>query len=329
MLTWPAPHVPQIPGSGQALRLHDGLLGQPLTAGGPGRGGLLVCAPLPDGAPSLADAATAVVLDVLVRAWRDARLEVASLRCLHGVADDVDHALLAPTYLAFTELGLLPPDHLVAVTDPAPAACAAAVRDHLGSAVDVLAGARDQADHLARVAAALATATVERPADALDAQRVLARRIVTVDATWILDAAGVPLAPGGEGEGEDVVALLDRGVPPMAVRLMVLAGHYRGARPGIRSLSREARVADAVARLERWIAAVSGNGGPATEAMVAEIRAALADDLDTPRALRAVDAWADAALSYGQEGGLTDEDVVEGAPGIAARAVDALLGVRL
>ena len=46
-------------------------------------------------------------------------------------------------------------------------------------------------------------------------------------------------------------------------------------------------------------------------------------------ALRAVDAWADAALSYGQEGGLTDEDVVEGAPGIAARAVDALLGVRL
>ena len=60
--------------------------------------------------------------------------------------------------------------------------------------------------------------------------------------------------------------------------------------------------------------------------MLVEIRAALRDDLDTPRALAAVDAWAERAVT---ESALSDIDVVEGAPGVVARALDALLGVRI
>ena len=47
----------------------------------------------------------------------------------------------------------------------------------------------------------------------------------------------------------------------------------------------------------------------------------LADDLDAPGALQAVDAWADAALA----GEGTDPD----APPLVARTVDALLGISL
>ena len=55
------------------------------------------------------------------------------------------------------------------------------------------------------------------------------------------------------------------------------------------------------------------------------MRAALADDLDAPTALAAVDAWADVSLAEGRD---TSEDT-EGAPGVISRMVNALLGVRL
>ena len=55
---------------------------------------------------------------------------------------------------------------------------------------------------------------------------------------------------------------------------------------------------------------------------MARIRAHLADDLDAPGALSAVDGWVDQMLGDGGE--------VPGAPdSIAGRAVDALLGVEL
>ncbi|MBX9246114.1 cysteine--1-D-myo-inosityl 2-amino-2-deoxy-alpha-D-glucopyranoside ligase [Actinotalea ferrariae] len=107
-----------------------------------------------------------------------------------------------------------------------------------------------------------------------------------------------------------------QGVDPMAVRLAVLAHHYRDDWQW-----EDAVLAEAQARLERWRAAVSGNGGPDPDSTVAALRAALAADLDAPAALRAMDTWADASLSVGGD--------VEGAPGIVARALDALLGIRL
>lgn len=113
-----------------------------------------------------------------------------------------------------------------------------------------------------------------------------------------------------------VSALRARGVDPMAVRLAVLAHHYRADWEWT-----DAVLADAQARLARWRAALSGVGGPDAESTVSAVRAAIADDLDAPRALAVVDAWADAALTLGGD--------VEGAPGLVARAIDAILGVRV
>ncbi|HWS58713.1 MAG TPA: cysteine--1-D-myo-inosityl 2-amino-2-deoxy-alpha-D-glucopyranoside ligase, partial [Actinotalea sp.] len=113
-----------------------------------------------------------------------------------------------------------------------------------------------------------------------------------------------------------VSALREQGVDAMAVRLAVLAHRYRDDWQWTDEV-----LATAQARLERWRTAVSGNGGPDTASTVAAIRSALADDLDAPSALRAVDTWCDAALSVGGDD--------EGAPGVLARSVDALLGVRL
>lgn len=107
-----------------------------------------------------------------------------------------------------------------------------------------------------------------------------------------------------------------QGVDPMAVRLAVLAHHYRTDWEWTDDV-----LATAQARLARWRTALSGVGGPDATSTVEQIRSALADDLDAPRALAVVDAWVDTALTLGGD--------VEGAPGLVARAVDALLGVRL
>ncbi|MCX2970259.1 MULTISPECIES: cysteine--1-D-myo-inosityl 2-amino-2-deoxy-alpha-D-glucopyranoside ligase [Streptomyces] len=106
------------------------------------------------------------------------------------------------------------------------------------------------------------------------------------------------------------------GVDPAAIRLALLAHHYRSDWEYT-----DAVLDDAVARLGRWRAAVSRPDGPPAEALLEEVRAALADDLDTPRALGAVDAW---ARRQHADGGSD-----EGAPGLVSRTVDALLGVAL
>ncbi|RMI13459.1 cysteine--1-D-myo-inosityl 2-amino-2-deoxy-alpha-D-glucopyranoside ligase [Cellulomonas triticagri] len=116
-----------------------------------------------------------------------------------------------------------------------------------------------------------------------------------------------------------VSRLREQGVDAMAVRLAILDHHYATDWEWTDEVLRTAQ-----ARLERWRAAVSGNGGPDPDSTLAAVRAALAEDLDAPRALRAVDAWAERSLT-----GVADADTVEGAPGVIARAVNALLGVRL
>ncbi|GAB3677525.1 cysteine--1-D-myo-inosityl 2-amino-2-deoxy-alpha-D-glucopyranoside ligase [Angustibacter aerolatus] len=113
-----------------------------------------------------------------------------------------------------------------------------------------------------------------------------------------------------------VSRLRAEGVDPMAIRLAILAHHYRT------EWSWTAQgLTDAQARLDRWRAALSGNGGPDATEVLRAVRERLADDLDAPGALAAVDQWADAALTLGGD--------VEGAPGIVGRALDALLGVRV
>jgi L-cysteine:1D-myo-inositol 2-amino-2-deoxy-alpha-D-glucopyranoside ligase len=105
-------------------------------------------------------------------------------------------------------------------------------------------------------------------------------------------------------------------VDPMAIRLALLAGHYRTDREWTPELLEAGD-----ARLARWRAAVSLPSGPAAEDTVARLRTHLGDDLDTPKALLAVDAWAaDALAGRGRDAG---------APGLISEAVDALLGVAL
>ena len=105
-------------------------------------------------------------------------------------------------------------------------------------------------------------------------------------------------------------------VDMMAVRLGLLSGHYREDRAWTASVLTEAE-----ARLARWREAVGQDTGPDAADVIARLRDHLSDDLDTPQALRAIDAWAEAALS----GDGSDRD----APSQVREAVDALLGVLL
>ncbi|GAA1978138.1 cysteine--1-D-myo-inosityl 2-amino-2-deoxy-alpha-D-glucopyranoside ligase [Amycolatopsis minnesotensis] len=105
------------------------------------------------------------------------------------------------------------------------------------------------------------------------------------------------------------------GVDPGAIRLALFAGHYREDRPWTPAL-----LAEAEARLARWRAAAARNAGPSAEEAIARLRDHLADDLDTPKALAAVDAWAAEAVRGGSD---------ETAPALVRDAVDALLGIAL
>jgi L-cysteine:1D-myo-inositol 2-amino-2-deoxy-alpha-D-glucopyranoside ligase len=73
----------------------------------------------------------------------------------------------------------------------------------------------------------------------------------------------------------------------MATRLAILAHHYRSDWEWT-----DADLAGAERRLGDWRAAVDGASQEQAVALADEVRAALADDLDAPRALAAVDAWA-------------------------------------
>jgi L-cysteine:1D-myo-inositol 2-amino-2-deoxy-alpha-D-glucopyranoside ligase len=106
------------------------------------------------------------------------------------------------------------------------------------------------------------------------------------------------------------------GVEPAAIRLGLLAGHYRADR----SWSAEV-LHDAQARLACWRQAVALPSGPDETDVLARVRRYLADDLDTPKTIAALDGWATDALEYGG----SDAD----APALVRTAVDALLGVDL
>jgi L-cysteine:1D-myo-inositol 2-amino-2-deoxy-alpha-D-glucopyranoside ligase len=66
---------------------------------------------------------------------------------------------------------------------------------------------------------------------------------------------------------------------------------------------------------------VARDTGPDATDLLARVRAHLADDLDTPGALAAVDAWAGQARDRGGRDGAAPRQVRD--------AVDALLGVAL
>lgn len=103
---------------------------------------------------------------------------------------------------------------------------------------------------------------------------------------------------------------------PMAVRLAILAHHYREDWEWTAD-----GLTEAEERLARWRAGVSWPTGPHADTVLAEVRARLADDLDTPGTLAVVDRWAEEQRVRGGDD--------PSAPGIVSRLSDALLGVAL
>ena len=106
------------------------------------------------------------------------------------------------------------------------------------------------------------------------------------------------------------------GVDPMAVRLALLAGHYRTDRAWSTGLLDASET-----RLGRWRHAVSLSAGAPAAETISRVRDHLSDDLDAPNALIAVDAWAERTL--------LGHDSDASSPAAVATAVDALLGVDL
>ena len=91
-----------------------------------------------------------------------------------------------------------------------------------------------------------------------------------------------------------VSRLRESGTDPMAIRLAILAHHYRSDWEWT-----DADLAAAEERLATWRTAVGGASREQAEALADAVRSALADDLDAPAAVAAVDAWAVAGAGDG------------------------------
>jgi len=113
-----------------------------------------------------------------------------------------------------------------------------------------------------------------------------------------------------------VSQLAREGTDPMAIRLALLAHHYRTdwvwTPHGLEG---------AHERLQRWTAASQLPYGPPVDPLMDRVREVLADDLRTPSALDAVDSWVHTALTRGGQD--------PASPGEMATLVDTLLGIRL
>ncbi|MEU9842752.1 cysteine--1-D-myo-inosityl 2-amino-2-deoxy-alpha-D-glucopyranoside ligase [Actinomadura sp. NPDC048032] len=178
--------------------------------------------------------------------------------------------------------------------------CSAISIEYLGMAFDVEGGGSDLAfPHHEMSASHAQVATGERP----HARAYVHSGMVGLDGEKMSKSRGNLVF---------VSKLRESGADPMAIRAALLAHHYRSDWEWTADALDEA-----AARLGRWRAAAARPSGPPAAPLAAAVREGLADDLDTPAALAAVDAWASA-----------DGDD-EAAPAQAAAVVDALLGIAL
>ncbi|WP_300084296.1 cysteine--1-D-myo-inosityl 2-amino-2-deoxy-alpha-D-glucopyranoside ligase [Propioniciclava sp.] len=113
-----------------------------------------------------------------------------------------------------------------------------------------------------------------------------------------------------------VSKLREAGHDPMAIRLALLAHHYRTDWEYT-----DADLAAAEERLARWRGVLNEPSSLPAAETIAAVRDALRDDLDAPAALAAVDTWVEASETIGGD----DTDAVCA----VVAALDALLGVRL
>ena len=181
--------------------------------------------------------------------------------------------------------------------------CTAIARQHLGAHLDVLGGGSDLVFPHHEASAA--------HGDVLDGPPY-ARAYVHAG---MVGLEGEKMSKS-KGNLVLVSTLREAGVDPAAIRLAILAHHYRADWSWSADL-----LAAAQERAARWRAALAAETGPDATVVLAAVRARLADDLDAPGALAAVDEWVAAA----EHGVLSTAD----APALVSDVVDALLGVRL
>ncbi|MGH3797852.1 MAG: cysteine--1-D-myo-inosityl 2-amino-2-deoxy-alpha-D-glucopyranoside ligase [Pseudonocardiaceae bacterium] len=180
--------------------------------------------------------------------------------------------------------------------------CSAIALNRLGSSFDVQGGGSDLAFPHHEFSAA--------HAEALTGVHPMARHYVH---TGMIGLNGEKMSKS-KGNLVFVSRLRADHVDPMALRLALLSGHYRTDRSWTTKILDEA-----VTRLARWREAMALPAGAPAEQAIAQLRAHLADDLDTPRALAAIDGWATETL--------TRRSRYADAPGLVRTAVDALLGI--
>jgi L-cysteine:1D-myo-inositol 2-amino-2-deoxy-alpha-D-glucopyranoside ligase len=111
-----------------------------------------------------------------------------------------------------------------------------------------------------------------------------------------------------------VSKLREAGTNPMAIRLALLAHHYRSDWTWS-----DDDLTSAQDRLARWRSALSSPTGPSGESTLEEVRRLLADDLQAPLALAVVDRWCEQQRLRGGSD--------PGGPGLVSRTVDAVLGI--
>jgi L-cysteine:1D-myo-inositol 2-amino-2-deoxy-alpha-D-glucopyranoside ligase len=210
--------------------------------------------------------------------------------------------------------------------------CAAIATRYLGRAFDVQAGGSDLIFPHHELSAAHARAAFGAADGEVFARRYVHAGMVRLDGEKMSKSLGNLVF---------VSQLRESGVDPMAIRLAILAHHYRQDWDWT-----GAELAAAATRLDRWRSAVRaglrGPGGvthepgparqevsgpnPASNAVLTAIRQRLADDLDAPGALAVVDSWAEMMLA----GAAADPAAhLAGSTRLVRDAVDALLGVAL
>lgn len=404
---WPTCAVPELPGTGPTLRLHDTASGELREAASGRTARMYVCGITPYDATHLGHAATYLAFDLVLRMWRDAGRAVHYVQNITDVDDPLlerathtgeNWMILAEREIQLfrddmTALRILPPDEYVGAVEAIP---------EITDAIEKLLAA-DKAYHVDNdlyfpVAAApgfgsesnydrdtMLTLFADRGGDPLRPGKrdpldsLLWRdrrpgepywRTALGDGRpgWHIECSVIALNRLGmefdvQGGGSDLIfphhehsaahaealtgiapfarsyvhagmigldgekmsksrgnlvlvsKLRGAGVDPMALRLALLAGHYRPDREWTGG-----RLPAAEARLARWRAAVALQAGPPAEPVLAAVRKALADDLDTVAAIAAVDAWAAAAATAPSD---------PAAPQLVGRLVDALLGIAL
>ena len=117
-----------------------------------------------------------------------------------------------------------------------------------------------------------------------------------------------------------VSKLREAGIDAMAIRLALLANHYRSDREWD-----DALLQNATERLDRWRKGFAKPEGPEIEETISGVVDALNNDLDTTKALAHIDSWVEKAIADSN----SEKNSNLSNSGTLARFVDSILGIAL